>query len=103
MAERTLKYSAGMFLIVLLLLSCAKLPEAPTVPTGKEGGLKMEVLPLGNTIPLQWGDLIAVSNVNQYPAWIQLWFKDKEGNVYMVPYDIEANRFQTNYRYFKRR
>ena len=100
MAERTLKYLAGLFLILLLLLSCTKLPEAPT---GIEGGLKMEVLPLGNTIPLHWGDLIAVSSVNQYPGWVQLWFKDKEGNVYMIPYNIETNKFHTNYRYLKRR
>jgi len=100
MAGRTLKYSAGVFLIVLLSLSCAKLPETPSTLTG---GTKMEVLPLENTIPQQWGDLIAVSSVNQYPGWVQLWFKDKEGNVYMIPYNIETNKFHTNYRYLKRR
>jgi len=100
MAERTLRYLAGMFLIVLLLLSCAKLPETPS---GTTGVIKMEILPLGNTIPKQWGDLITVSNINQYPAWVQLWFKDKEGNIYMVPYNVEANKFQTFYGYLKLR
>ena len=100
MAERTLKYLAGVLLIVLLSLSCAKLPETPSAITG---GMKMEVLQLGNTIPLQWGDLIAVSSVNQYPAWVQLWFKDKEGNFYLIPYNIEANQFTKDYRYFNRR
>ncbi len=98
MVRKTLKCLAGAFLIAAML-SCTKLPEAPT---GMEGGLKMESLPLGNTIPLKWGELISVSSANQYPTWVQLWFKDKEGNIYMVPYNIETNTFNENFRHIKR-
>jgi hypothetical protein len=107
MAEKTLKYLACIFLVVLLSLSCAKLPEAPT---GKEPGLGMEVLPLGDTIPLNWGNLIAVNNSitvasrnGVYSKEVQLWFLDKEGNIHMVLYDVETNRFNRAFKYLKRR
>ncbi len=106
MARKTLTILAGMLLVVLLL-SCAKLPESPT---GKEAGLGMEVLPLGDTIPLNWGNLIAVnssitvaSSSGQYTKEIQLWFLDKEGNIHMILYDVEFNRFNKAFKYLKRR
>lgn len=96
MVRRLLKYFVGMLLIVLLL-SCEKLPETPA----GEGALRMDVVQLGGTIPLTWGEFIAVSNSNV--TWVQLWFRDKEGNIYTVPYDVVNNRFGMNYRYMKRR
>jgi len=96
MAERTLKYLAGMFLIVLLLLSCAKLPEPI------EGRLRMEVLTLDNAIPLKCGNLIAVVPANEYASNVQLWFQDKEGNIYLIGYNADKNRFSKDYRYIKR-
>ncbi len=105
MVRKTLTFVVGMFLIVLLL-SCAKLPETPT---GKEAGLGMEVLQLGDTIPLNWGNLIAVnssitvaSSNGQYTKEVQLWFLDKEGNIHMILYDVEFNRFNKAFKYLKR-
>jgi hypothetical protein len=100
MFRKTLRCLVGAFLVIAMF-SCAKLPESQ-IPTGIEGGLKMESLSLGNTIPLKLGELIAVSSVNQYPSWVQLWFKDKEGIVYMVSYNIETNTFYNKYRQIKR-
>jgi hypothetical protein len=100
MITKTLKFLAGA-LLVIAMLSCTKLPEIPA-PTGAEGGLKMESLTLGNTIPLKWGELIAVTSVNQYPSWVQLWFKDNQGNIYMVSYNIGSNAFYNKYRQIKR-
>jgi len=98
MAIKTLTYVAGIFLIVLLL-SCAKIPE----PSAGYS-FAMEELPLSDSIPLKWGELIAVSSTNlKYPGWVQLWFQDKEGTIYMVPYDVEIRKFGQYYRYLKRR
>lgn len=90
---------AGAFLVAVIL-SCAKLPEAPT--SMQQEGLKMELLPLGDSIPLKWGELIAVSSPSQL-AYVQLWFKDNDRNIYMVPYDPRTNTFLTYYRHIKQR
>jgi hypothetical protein len=95
MVGNVLKYLAGMFLIVLLL-SCTKLPEAT------EGDLGMQVLPLGNTLPVQWGNLVAVTSASEYASYVQLWFQDKNGNVYLVGYNVLKNKFALKYRYIKR-
>ena len=101
MVRKTMKCLAGAFLIVAML-SCTKLPERE-LPTGMDQpGLKMELSDLGDSIPLKWGELIAVSSASQYSV-AQLWFKDNEGNIYMVPYNTETNTFFTKYRHIKRR
>jgi hypothetical protein len=100
MVRKTMKCLAGAFLIVAML-SCTKLSERE-VPTGMEQGLKMEVSALGDSIPLKWGELVAVSSASQYSV-VQLWFKDNEGNIYMVPYNTQTNTFFTNYKHIKRR
>ncbi len=98
MARKMLTILVGMFFIVLLL-SCAKLPEASVGYS-----FAMEELALSDTIPLKWGQLISVSSATlQYPGWVQLWFQDKEGNVYMVPYDVQVKKFGQYYRFLKRK
>jgi len=94
-----------MFLIVMMLLtaylmSCAKLPESQIKI---EGNVKMEIAKLGDSIPMTWGSMISVSSVSQFPGWVQVWFQDNNGNVYMIPYHVESNTFHTNYRYMKRK
>ena len=95
MVGKILKYLAGMFLIVLLL-SCTKIPEPI------ESNLGMQELPLGNTLPAQWGNLVAVTSASEYPSYVQLWFQDKDGNVYLVRYNIWKNKFGLKYKSIKR-
>ena len=98
MAGKSLVFLSGIFFIVLLF-SCAKLPESSAGYS-----FAMEELPLSDSIPLKWGELISVSSANlQYPGWVQLWFQDKEGNVYMVPYDVQVKKFGQYYRSLKRK
>ncbi len=98
MARKILLLLAAM-LFSILIFSCQKLPESSVGYS-----FAMEELPIGDTIPLDWGVLISVSSAHlQYPGWVQLWFQDKEGNVYMVPYDVEVKKFGKFYRYLKRK
>ena len=91
---------AIMTSFIALLLSCEKLPETQT---NSEGTIKMEVAQLGDAIPLEWGNIITVSSVGQFPGWVQVWFQDKDGAVYMVPYNVASNTFHANYRFLKRK
>ena len=94
MVGKSLKYLVGMFLIVLLL-SCAKLPEVPA-------GFGMEDIPLNNTVLSKCGDLVTVSSIPD-SSWVLIWFQDKEGNISSVPYDTKTNMFGEKYRSLKRR
>jgi hypothetical protein len=96
MVGKILKYLAGMFLIVLLL-SCTKIPEPI------ESNLGMQELSLGDTIPAQWGNLVAVTSANEYATYVQLWFQDKDGNVYVVGYNVSKNKFSLKFRSIKRK
>ena len=96
MVGKILKYLAGMFLIVLML-SCTK------IPGHMESNLGMQELPLGNTLPAQWGNLVAVTSASEDAPYVQLWFQDKDGNVYLVGYNLSKNKFSLNFRSIKRR
>jgi len=100
MAKNILIYLVGVFLVVFLV-SCAKLPEPKAPIMGEKFG--MESLKLGDSIPLKWGDLIAVSNSINNPDFTRWWFQDKEGNVYIVWYNMSTNKFLEDYRFLKRR
>jgi hypothetical protein len=87
--------------LVVFLVSCTKLPESQAPqPLAKFG---METLKLGDTLPLEWGNLIAVSNSIQSPEWTRWWFQDKEGNIYIAWYNMKTNKFSEDYRFLKRR
>ena len=94
MVGKILKYLAGMFLIVFLL-SCTKIESI-------ESNLGMQKFPLGITLPAQWGNLVAVTSASEYASYVQLWFQDKEGNVYLVGYNVLKNKFALKYRSIKR-
>ena len=97
MGKKVLVYATFISLIVFLG-SCTKLSDSGQKINGH---LKMEIVTLGDTIPASWGPLISVSNAGQYPMMVQLWFQDKDGNLYMIPYNIELNTFNEAYRYLK--
>ena len=85
--------------VAVLLMSCAKLSESPQ---SIEGGLKMETAECDGSIPTAWGDMVSVSSVSQYPGWVQVWFQDKDGTIYMIPYQVDSNTFHPKYRYLRR-
>jgi hypothetical protein len=101
MAKKILTCLVGVFLVVFMV-SCAKLPENK-VETPVVGKFGMESLKLSDSIPLKWGNLIAVSNSINNPDFTRWWFQDKEGNIYIVWYNMSTNKFLEEYRFLKRR
>lgn len=96
---RQILVCAVLVVFTVCMGSCAKLPN--TTEQNDNGYLKMELAEVGNTIPASWGKLISVSSASQYPMMVQLWFQDNDGNVYMIPYNIDSNAFAKKYRYLK--
>ena len=79
-----------LMILVLMPSSCAKLDQPS--PKG-ESVIVKEALPATDSIPKKYGNLVSVSSVAEYPAWVQLWFQDENGNLRIVPYSIRDNRF----------
>ncbi len=97
MAGKTMMCLVGI-LFAVSLVSCEKLPESPS---DVKKGMKMESLSIGNSIPMSWGNLVAVTSPAQFPKYVLLWFNDGQGNIYMIPYDIESNTFNQDYKHIK--
>jgi hypothetical protein len=89
-----------MVILVLLPLSCTKLPEAGA--PGK-GNVAFETLTTKDTVPLKWGNLVSVSTSPNMSYVFQLWLQDEEGNLRMVIYDMRANILRTDARFIPRK
>lgn len=63
--------------LVLLAVSCAKI----STPTAAPGGIPAESVASRGTAPADWGDLVSVSSVAEYPELVQLWFQAADGTV----------------------
>ncbi len=80
----------GMVVLVILLASCARLPEAST---STANAVPKEALPRPAEVPAQWGALVAVTpgpGVGQ----VYMWFEDAAGVVRGVPYWHKTNMLQ---------
>ncbi len=75
--------------LILLSLSCARLPEPPT--PGK-GDIAIEKLSDVDSIPSKWGNLQSVSNHPDFAHVLQLWFQDEHGNIRLVFYNMNTNQ-----------
>ncbi len=95
--ERKTFICTVILILSVLLVSCEKLEDTQSRSSGV---LKMEFATLDKPIPLAWGNIISVSST---PPWVQLWFQDKDGTVYMIPYNVESNKFESRYRYIMRK
>ena len=97
-----MSHRTGRFLLagvlVLLALSCAKLPEPASPP--KEGFAQ---LPDGTTIPSDWGNLVSTSSVPLYQDLVQLWFQDEKGMIHMVVYNLRTNQLNLESRMIPRK
>lgn len=68
----------------------------------EEGDVAIEKMPAVDSIPAEWGDLVAVS-VNANVGHIyQLWFQDAAGNIRIVFYNIRNNELLTQGRVIPR-
>lgn len=76
-----------MLIIALVPLSCTRLDQVATIGTSS---VAMEELPSDGSIPSQYGDLISVSSLDQYPTMVQLWFQKKRAILgwFNIPSDL---------------
>ena len=84
---------AGILVLVigaLLTASCAKM----SAPTATPGGIPTEVLTARDTVPLEWGSLVSVSSVAEYPDLVQLWFEDREGTIRYVVMSLRTHELR---------
>jgi hypothetical protein len=79
-------------LLALLTLicasSCTKLPEPAAM---KAGDLPRVAIPDRDAIPLEWGEIIAITSEPASPTWVQIWLRDMEGTIRMVGYNLHDN------------
>lgn len=85
--------------VVLLSFSCARLPEKPE---NQVHDVAIHMLEDEETIPMEWGRLVAVSNS---PTWkdTRLWFQDEEGTVRMVNYNNVTSLIKPRVRVLRRK
>ena len=74
-------------IILLAPLGCAKIPKPPP---GAPGELESEKLVLADTLPLAWGKLVSVT-----PGTVvdRLWFENDAGEIRIVTYNHDQQRF----------
>lgn len=72
-------------LTLTLGISCTELEQEPVV-----GQLPMQQIELGGSIPLDYGELVGITNVNESPYQAALWFErpDKAIVVVRVNYSL---------------
>lgn len=87
-------------LLILLASSCAKLGEQPCP---KPESIQVVTLPSVDSVPREWGNLISVSSVPDYPDLLQLWFQGEDGTIHMAPYNVKTSQLNPNGRLIPRK
>lgn len=78
--------ACGILLVLLLAsLSCAKLPEK--APASAPGTSAVERVASGDSIPQEWGALVAVAG--ELPTQ-KLWFQNEAGDLRVVGFNYET-------------
>jgi hypothetical protein len=80
----------GIVGLMLIVLSCAPLPET-IIPEGDTVGTLD--LPSTGTVPLEWGSLVSVT-VNPWGDLTLLWFQDDTGTIRSVAFDHSTQQFR---------
>jgi hypothetical protein len=89
-----------VMVLVLLPFSCAKIPEWAGPGQGK---VAIETVPLKDSIPLEWGNLVSVTMTTEAGYLFQLWFQDEQGNLRMVLYQMRSNTLMDQVRFIARK
>lgn len=83
-------------LSLLLLVACARLPaegeQAQRRVAGTAGTVSVAILGDSVSVPSEWGELVAVSHHDTYPA-AYLWLQAADGTIRMVTYDFNRAVF----------
>ena len=87
-----LRRTAGILLLPSLLLVASACRRIDAPAAGGDSLVSEDMQPTA-AIPASWGNLVTVSSVAHYPDLVQLWFQDSSGNVRMVVFNVDQNRF----------
>ena len=79
--------------MAVVSLSCTRLPDSPSA-LRMSGGLSVETLPDGVSIPAAWGNLVGVTQGASLIT--RLWFQDAEGTIRMVMYNNRNSQLATD-------
>jgi hypothetical protein len=74
---------AVIIISIFFALSC----ERTTPVTGVDEDSFTDL----QNIPIEYGDLVAVTSMAEYPNWVQLWFQDGDGVIRMVRIQFISN------------
>lgn len=85
--------------LVLLSFSCAEIPQPQP---SDEGPLALEKLTVAGSVPLEWGDLVAVTVNPKFAYQYQLWFQDEAGVVRLVVLDNRSKQLLVSSRVIPR-
>ncbi len=91
----------GICLVVVAPLSCRSLPQA-RMQDG-QGTLAWDTLTSANAVPLEWGELKAVTDAPGGRNVSLLWFQDDSGAVRVVGLNHMRNVLWTEVRLVRRR
>jgi len=73
-----------MALFIPFITSCTKVTTG-AVAISPDLATELE------SIPADYGNLIAVTNTAQYPEWFQMWFEDEAGTIRVVRIQLFDN------------
>ena len=69
-----------------VVLSCQKISDQTS-----GGQIKTDTLPSFGTIPLDYGNLVAVTTAGTVPRFAQLWFEKPDKSIVVVKVDYDKN------------
>lgn len=78
--------SRGVIVVVIAIalalgvVSCQKMPSS----ADRTGTLRLEAVKLVDTIPAEYGELVAVTSSDTFPGWAQLWFRKEDQTIVTV-------------------
>ena len=84
---------------LLVAGSCAKLPQKPVKA---DGAVALVQMAQKDAVPAEWGEAFAVSSEPSNPGWLQIWFRDSDGTVRMVTYNLRTNSLGREAAIFRR-
>lgn len=70
-----------MIILIVFGLSCE--PTTPAMDMSVVSGLE--------NIPADYGALVSVTTLPEYPNWVQMWFQDDQGIIRVVRVQFIAN------------
>ena len=78
--SRSIRDVALIGLTCLLIGSCSDLNQ----PSADFGPLQMDTVALEDSIPAEYGDLVAVTTTEVFAGWAQLWFQKEDKTIVTV-------------------